>query len=506
MLPPRRPGGGRGMGKSHSAARLRAPPMGAAGSAEERLRMAAAGAAARRSLFASPSGDVRARQALQLRKDIRRASMRRVSSERLPERPRMAPLPGAKGARGGGGLSLAALSSAAAWKVGSAWAVDASGSPGKEEEAGGSGAVGEEEDGVAPAVLAADINSFLRSSPAALTSGTSELLRLLEAFVEQNEDSESSRNLQREEGDDMVWLLHVMADSRIGKQRALLLAILSTVRILLRKSSNRCQMSGGGVAAVARLLASPGSLRIARELCAVVLNMCYERENVEQLLELGGMPLLVKLLAADDEQLAAAAAGALQSICYQASGRRSAVDEGALAPLVLLLRESDDVELLIRASGALHNISSDPLSIAAIRTAGAIAPLVKLLLQPDCQICGAAAGAIQNLSREAEAREEIVAAGAFSPLVDLLLGNDMEAQVSAAGALLNLVGPDLPSEHPDAPQRQALKKLLADGIALGAVFSAMTEPLGTALYDAAAAEEEAAAEEGAAAAGEGSDE
>jgi len=58
-------------------------------------------------------------------------------------------------------------------------------------------------------------------------------------------------------------------------------------------------------------------------------------------------------------------------------------------------------------------------------------------------------------------------------------------QICAAGALLNLLGPAVSdTEDPSDPQRVALRSLLSDGIALGAIMHCMTEP-STAANDAA---------------------
>lgn len=68
-------------------------------------------------------------------------------------------------------------------------------------------------------------------------------------------------------------------------------------------------------------------------------------------------------------------------------------------------------------------------------------------------------------------------ADAVVPLTDLLVSADTTSQVCAAGALLNLLGPAVSdTEDPADPGRVALRRLLADGIALGAIAECLREP------------------------------
>ena len=69
--------------------------------------------------------------------------------------------------------------------------------------------------------------------------------------------------------------------------------------------------------------------KIAGEGANVILNLCYEKENVDLVLLCDGVPPLVRLLSTNDNDLQANAAGAIQSISFQEDGRSKVKEEGA---------------------------------------------------------------------------------------------------------------------------------------------------------------------------------
>ena len=95
-------------------------------------------------------------------------------------------------------------------------------------------------------------------------------------------------------------------------------ALPQALKILSRKRCNRQQFGQDGIAALLEHLAATSlTKRAAAEAANVILNVCYEKSNVELVLELGGIQKLVKLLADRDPDVQANAAGAIQSICFQ---------------------------------------------------------------------------------------------------------------------------------------------------------------------------------------------
>lgn len=330
------------------------------------------------------------------------------------------------------------------------------------------------------AVTVADINACIARSIGPPTGHhADELVSALRAFVVQNEDPSRSPNLADESPDDLAPLIAVLSDPKLEDNETLALQVLKTLKVLSRKYENRVDFGQAGCEATVRLLKRLPSTTVGAEACNVVLNVCYEKPNVQAVLDTGGVSALVMRLAEDDNDLRANAAGALQSITFQEHGRAIARDAGAV-PLVVGLLDHRNEKIRTRAVGALHNISSDDESIRIIRRQGGIPMLVEMLGAPQASICSAAVGTLQNVSREVQSSHQIMELEGVGPLSDLLFATDVQAQVAAAGALLNIFG------HPDedegeltaeaaleniaAPARQAMRKLLSTSLTLGMAY------------------------------------
>ena len=333
------------------------------------------------------------------------------------------------------------------------------------------------------AVTMADVNaSIARAGTRAPPAGrqADELLSALRAFVVQNEDPSRSPNLADESPDDLAPLIAVLSDPKLEENETLALQVCKALKVLSRKYENRVDFGKTGCEATVRLLKRVPSAAIGAEACNVVLNVCYEKPNVEAVLDAGGLSALVMRLAEDNTDLRANAAGALQSITFQEKGRAIARDAGAVQLIVGLLDHSNE-KVRTRAVGALHNISSDDESIRIIRRQGGIPLLVDMLGAPQSSICSSAVGTLQNVSREVQSSHQILELEGVGPLTDLLFATDVQVQVAAAGALLNIFG------HPDddegeltaeaalaniaAPARQAMRKLLTTSLILGMAYS-----------------------------------
>jgi len=194
-------------------------------------------------------------------------------------------------------------------------------------------------------------------------------------------------------------------------------------------------------------------------------------------LEAGLVAPLVSYLSALDEDVQANAAGAIQSICFQETGRDYLRDLGVIPPVVGLLG-SENIKVRTRAVGVVHNMSADAASIGDIRREGGIPHLLELLRAPQLAVCCSAAGALQNISRETASQQVILENNGVSTcrtddpipaLTDLLFGFDIQCQIACAGALLNLMGPDVGNAQ-DRAKRQAYKKILTLGLVTGMVF------------------------------------
>ena len=257
--------------------------------------------------------------------------------------------------------------------------------------------------------------------------------------------------------------------------RQLHLVLLTTYKILLRKQANRAGLGAAGVRALGLLVSMASSYTVAAEGSNALLNMCYEANNVNLLVEEVGVQFIIQFLHSSDAEVQASAAGALQSICFQYMGRAAAKDHQIIPALVPLLT-SDNHKVRDRTIGCLHNLSSDSMSIREIRETGALPGLVAMLQTCTPSACTAAAGTIQNMSREPLSRDLLLKEHpkVIDSLTDLLFGSDVQGQANAVGALMNLLGPNMEGEE-NIEERVAFKQLLSQSIAIGTVWQTVFE-------------------------------
>ena len=316
------------------------------------------------------------------------------------------------------------------------------------------------------------LRDLLRSDPRVALSRPVKLANVLGQFVAANEDASRSTNFANQQPDDLSDVVDLIGNPTAMASDDVALRVLKTLKILSRKFDNRVKLGQMIVGDLVRVLGEERSSAVLGEAANVVLNVCYERDNVQRIISAGGVPPLIALLASTELDLQANAAGAIQSICFQTEGRSYVREMGAI-PAVLPLLSSPSLKVQTRAVGAVHNISSEPEAIRLIRRMEGIGPLIALLRTPSAAVCGSAAGALQNLSRESSARKEIRDLGAVVPLTDLLFGDDVQSQVCAAGAILNILGPLLGPENDSNAERQGFKKLLSLALTIGM----LTEPM-----------------------------
>mmetsp|Transcript_37259 Transcript_37259/g.64667 ORF Transcript_37259/g.64667 Transcript_37259/m.64667 type:complete len:325 (+) Transcript_37259:108-1082(+) len=313
------------------------------------------------------------------------------------------------------------------------------------------------------------INGLLRA-PQALETRRDKLKEAIDNFLMANLDPSNSPNLLHEAPDDIMPLFEVFG-AEVFRRSDLLVPMLKVAKVLMRKQANRALIQDAHVLSLIPVLSSPKNVMAAREAANVVLNMCYDSQNVSTFVQNGGARALLPLTQSADIHLQGSALGALQSVSYQKEGRSALRDIGAVAAVCSLLA-SEHHKVVARAVGAVHNLSADAQSLRLIREAGGLGGLVPLLRSHEAEVCALAAGALQNLSREQASRAALAAAaggsggGAVGPLADLLVGGDVQAQASAAGALWNIVGPDL-----DEMKREAFRVFLTDSIVMGMIGS-----------------------------------
>jgi hypothetical protein len=100
--------------------------------------------------------------------------------------------------------------------------------------------------------------------------------------------------------------------------------VSKVVKILFRSPSNRKTIGKSGMTSIVRCLNRHArSLRgvATGEIGNVVLNACYNGENVDLFIEVGGVEPLCALLMSGDTNVIACVLGAIQGICYVPTGR-----------------------------------------------------------------------------------------------------------------------------------------------------------------------------------------
>jgi hypothetical protein len=108
--------------------------------------------------------------------------------------------------------------------------------------------------------------------------------------------------------------------------------VARTLRILLRKASNRDGLGKFGIKCIVRTVIRQTQrlTAAAAEVGNVVLNACYNGANVAAYVEEGGVPPLLRLLRSRDLAVQASVLGALQSVCYVSYGRHSIAHDQAV--------------------------------------------------------------------------------------------------------------------------------------------------------------------------------
>lgn len=100
--------------------------------------------------------------------------------------------------------------------------------------------------------------------------------------------------------------------------------LAKVVKILFRSPSNRKALGRSGMLSIVKCLERHNRCfrsLVTGEIGNVVLNACYNGENVDLFVEAGGVDPLCHLLVANDLSVAACVLGAIQGICYVPAGR-----------------------------------------------------------------------------------------------------------------------------------------------------------------------------------------
>ena len=124
------------------------------------------------------------------------------------------------------------------------------------------------------------IGDLLAAQPDVAAARPQKLLNALTAFVTANEDAARSPNYAKATPDDLEPAAALLGSPAVKASDALLVRVLKCCKILSRKYDNRVGLGATVVDDLVDVLHADVADDVAGEAANVVLNICYERENV----------------------------------------------------------------------------------------------------------------------------------------------------------------------------------------------------------------------------------
>ncbi|KAK2958533.1 hypothetical protein BLNAU_6567 [Blattamonas nauphoetae] len=293
----------------------------------------------------------------------------------------------------------------------------------------------------------------------------------ISTFIAQNKNPASSPNYASVEADNYGPILKLLSNEKFLQNLDFALSILHVIVLLTRKESNRYKFGSVGFQAILPLL-KPGSTNslVLAEVANIILNVCYEADNVIEFIHSGGFPSLISCLGIDDLQVQINASGAIQSICFQEEGKSAIQQTNGIQSLASLLSK-DDQRLLIRVTGSLHNISSDPNSVAQIVECHIVQLLLSFLTSKSDALVISSIGTLQNMCCTPEGKAEIKSVDGFEQMLRLCVHPSNEIVSSAVGGVFNLLRSTEGEELEGRFVGKQWKRLVGLLVTLGAVHS-----------------------------------
>ncbi len=248
--------------------------------------------------------------------------------------------------------------------------------------------------------------------------------------------------------------------------------LLRIVKLLLLEPSNRSYLQKYGVEVMVKILHQRLSIRksatIITEICGMILNACYEIQNVDHICATNnGVFMILNCIHHVNEDIVGSSLGVLQAICYAPMGRRTLRMNFEILNKLVSFLSSEKMQIRSRALGVIHNISVDSVAIQPLVNARCLDCLVKLLEEDDEEICAVALGTLQNLTRDTTVKNLACEADLLSIVIRYLVSPSVPCQVAALGTFMNL--------SDQSQGTKALHSLLAETIALGAINSCIFE-------------------------------
>jgi hypothetical protein len=159
-----------------------------------------------------------------------------------------------------------------------------------------------------------------------------QLANVLGQFVAANEDASRSTNFASQQADDLTEVVELVANPVAMESDDVALRVLKTLKILSRKFENRVRLGELVVPDLVRVLAEERTSAVLGEAANVVLNVCYERENVQRIIG-----------TTSNRTRSLAIARALTVACTM----RNRAGAGGVPPLIALLAK-EELDLQVR--------------------------------------------------------------------------------------------------------------------------------------------------------------
>jgi hypothetical protein len=178
-------------------------------------------------------------------------------------------------------------------------------------------------------------------------------------------------------------------------------------------------------------------------------NEAVHRERQAQIVECGGMSLLVPLMRSRDAEVQRLATHALANLSALASNQRTIAEAPGCLEVLFTHLASKFPEVSRQAAKTVANVSVVPEMMRAIAARGGLPPLAALLSSPSAKTRVEAIAAVANLAVDGENEVDLVRLGVFEPLLATMGGgaggeggfkppSDLDTAVQVARAFRNL--------------------------------------------------------------------
>lgn len=183
--------------------------------------------------------------------------------------------------------------------------------------------------------------------------------------------------------------------------------------------------------------ADSADIKLQREVAEKLANEAVKPSRQVQIVEYGGLKLLVPLTNSNDVEVQRLAAHALANLSVNATNQEIMASEGAIEMLIKLVSSTN--ELIQRQSAkALANLGVNSDNKRKIALKGGIPKLVALAQSPLISIKIEAIAALANLAVNDENELEIVESGGLVPIVDMAA--EVAKYFSTGGGFVELKG------------------------------------------------------------------